>query len=191
MRALSHLESSLTRIGSIAASLSAAAGIGWTVWHVVHRSPPPLLDAHVTPVPDGFQPGVSLEEYFDLDRTLADQSTSPYSTEQLRCRYVYARVRVTVDGYRGHQVWLRWLLSGDRGDRIGRTLDELIQPLDVQRMHDSDIVSTHLLLPARPSMRVRAQLFRMNGGQLQQFSEPYVTPIFKGPTTKQSRSCPE
>ena len=190
-RALSLLDSAFTKVGAIATSLSAAAGIGWAVWHYASPSPPPRLDAHVAGIKDGFYPGISLKQFFELDRTTADQDSSAYSGEQLNCRFAYLQVRVTVDGYSGHQVWLRWMLSDDGGNQIGRTLKEVVQPLTVQRVHDSDIASTHLLLPARPSMRLRVQLFREHDSRLLQFSEPYATPSFKGPKAPQSPNCPE
>ena len=190
-RALTLVESAFTKVGAIATSLSAAAGIGWAVWHYASPSPPPLLDAHLAAITDGFYSGISLRQFFELDRTTPGQTSSAYSAQQLNCRYAYLQVRVTVDGYSGHQVWLRWMLSDDGGSQIGRTLKQVVEPLAVQRAHDSDIVSTHLLLPARPSMRLRAQLFRKHGSRLLQFSEPYTTPSFKGPKAPQSPNCPE
>jgi hypothetical protein len=190
-RALSLLDSAFTKVGAIATSLSAAAGIGWAAWHYASPAPPPQLDAHVAGITDGFYPGISLGQFFELSRPGAGQDSSDYSAEQLNCRFAYLQVRVTVDGYSGHQVWLRWMLSADRGDQLGRTLQEVVQPLDVKSGHDSDIESQHLLLPARPSMRLRVQLFRKHDSRLLQFSEPYATPIFKGPKAPQSPNCPE
>jgi len=189
-RALSLLDSAFTKVGAIATSLSAAAGIGWGVWHYASPSPAPLLDAHVAPITDGFHPGISPRQFFDLDRTTGGQDSSPYSAEQLNCRYVYLQVRATVDGYTGHSVLLRWVLSDDGGSQIGRTLKEVVQPVAVQRMHDSDIVSARILLPPRPRMRLRVQIFREHDSRLLPFSEPYPTPSFKGPKAPQSRNCP-
>jgi hypothetical protein len=190
-RALSLLDSVFTKVGAIATSLSAAAGIGWAAWHYASPSPPPRLDAHVFPVEDGFHPGISFGRFMELSRPGADQDSSDYSAEQLSCRFAYVQVRVTVDGYSGHQVWLRWMLSADRGNQVGRTLQEVVQPLAVKSGHDSDIASEHLLLPARPSMRLRVQLFRKHDDRLLQFSEPYATPTFEGPKAPQSPNCPE
>ena len=190
-RALSLLESAITKVGILATSLSAAAGIGWAVWHYASPAPPPQLDAHLTESKGAFEPDISLRQFFALDRaTTARQDSSAYSAEQLSCRYAYLQARVTVDGYSGHQVWLRWVLMDDRGRQIGRTLKEVVQPLTVQSAHDSDMVSNHLLLPARPEMRLRVQLFRKHDSRLLPFSEPYTTPSFKGPKAPQSSNCP-
>jgi hypothetical protein len=190
-RTLSLVESAFGKVGAIASSLSAAAGIGWAVWHYASPPPPPQLDAHVVGIKDGFYPGITLRQFFELDRMTVDESSSGYSAEQLNCRFAYLQVRVTVDGYKGHQVWLRWMLNADNGNQIGPLLKDQIEPLTVQRAHDSDIASAHLLLPARRHMRVRAQLFRKHGTRLLQFSEPYASPSFDGPKTPQSRNCPE
>ena len=171
-RALSLLESAITKVGILATSLSAAAGIGWAVWHFASPSPPPLLDAHLAEIKGDFHPGISLRRFFALDRgDTAGQDSSAYSAEQLNCRFVYMQVRVTVDGYSGHQVWLRWVLMDDGEKQIGRTLKDVVQPLTVQKEHDSDIASNHLLLPARPRMRLRVQLFRKHDSRLLPFSE--------------------
>lgn len=190
-RTLSLIDSAFGKVGAIASSLSAAAGIGWAVWHYASPPPSPQLDAHVAGIKDGFYPGITLRQFFELDRMTVDQSSTGYSAEQLNCRFAYLQVRVTVDGYSGHKVWLRWMLSDDRGNQIGSLLKNEIEPLTVRRAHDSDIASAHLLLPARRHMRMRAQLFRKHGNRLLQFSEAYASPSFDGPKAPQSPNCPE
>jgi hypothetical protein len=190
-RALSLVASVFTKVGAIATSLSAAVGIGWGVWHYASPPTPPLLDAHVAAIKDGFYPGITLRQFFELDRMTADQGNADFSAAQLNCRYVYLQVRVTVDGYRGHKVWLHWMLSHDRGNQLGSILKDEVDSLTVQRVHDSDIVSAHLLLPPRRSMRLHVQLFRKHGSRPLQFSEPYTSPSFPGPKARQSGNCPE
>jgi hypothetical protein len=189
-RALSLLGTAFTKAGAIATSLSAAGGIAWAVWHYASPPPPPQLEAHVVGLKDGFYPGISLRQFIELDRITPGAATSSFSDEQLNCRVAYVQVRVSVDGYKDHHVWLRWLLTDDRGNTIGTKTSDDLQQVNVTRMRDSDIVSNHVLLPARPKLRLHVQLFRDHDNRLLQFSEPYVTPIFSGPKKPQSTNCP-
>ncbi len=117
-RALSLLESAITKVGILATSVSAAAGIGWAAWHYASPPPPPAqLDAHLAEIKGGFYPGISLRQFFALDQSHRRPGQFGLLREQLSCRFAYLQVRVTVDGYSGHQVWLRWVLMDDRGSR--------------------------------------------------------------------------
>jgi hypothetical protein len=188
---LSLLDSTIAKAGAVATSLSAIAGVGWGVWHYAFPPPPARLAATIEQVESGFYPDISFRQFLELERPEAQGDISAYSAKQLKCRVAYLQLRVTVEGYSGKTVWLRWMLSDAGGaDGVGRPLTQEVQQLSVEGPYDSGLASMHVLLPPKKKMSFRAQLFRKVDERFVTFSEPYVSPTFRGHVGRQNPDCP-
>ena len=108
------------------------------------------------------------------------RDSSAYSAEQLSCRYAYLQVRVTVDGYSGHQVWLRWVLDG-RPRKTDRPHPERRAPA-ADRAEGARQRHRVEPPPAAGSAKECAcgsSSLRKHDSRLLAFSEAYTTPSFR------------